>query len=127
MKNSFESFCFELKTAIQESSVINEKEVNLVVVENEIKWLEENDKASIPELELEFRKIAKFSTTFATPALLNLFKTAYLILGDTSFLFDDSRIRALKFHERKQIGGDKYHYFRQHKRKLEEKKELMEE
>jgi hypothetical protein len=115
-----------MKSAIEETCVAGEKGVNLSVINSEIKWLEDNDKATIPELELAFRKIAKFSTTLSNPALLNLFKTAYLILGDTSFLFDDVRVRALKFHERKQE-ADKYHYYRQHKRKLEEKKELMEE
>ena len=117
-----------MKSFIQESKVISDKELNLKTVENVIKWLEENDKVTLPELEVEFRKIAKFSTTFSTPALLSLYRNAYSILGDTSFLFDDARIRSLKSHEH-QHGKiiEKQHHYRQHKRKLDEKKPPQEQ
>ena len=117
-RNSFETFVFEMKAVIQELSIMNdnEKNLNLNLCDAELKWIEENDKATFSEIEVEFRKVAKYTASFITPALKNLYDKAYALLGDTKFLFEDSRIEALKAHELPKSKEYRYHYYRQHKR-----------
>jgi heat shock protein 1/8 len=123
-KNSFEAFCFEMKTVVQESAGMSEEEkrAHLNFCESEVKWAEDNEKASAQEIEKEFRKCAGIASSLLTPQLLNLYKNAYAVLGDTKFLFDEANIMALREKQQQKVRETRHHHHHHHHKN--EKKEV---
>ncbi len=112
-RNSFESFCFNLKEIADDhkwSNAITQENRQSIhkTCDNALKWLEDNEYVNKAAMENEFRKVANVSRLAISPTALSLYRSAYSLIGDASFLMNNN-------HDNSHGKHHHHHQHRQHR------------